>query len=229
MTKFSSRRRTVLEDPEEVLNLAQRWLEAAKRQVKWLLLGTAVIVAVLAAWSVNRGLKASREDRATAALVQLRPQYAAAGANAEAAKALKELVEKYPGTKAAYEAELQRANLLYRLQNYAEAAKSYEALLKQSDPAWTPLISESLSYCYEGMGDFPKALATLQPVEDQSAGALRGEVMQRLALLAEKAGDHQAAAAYWRKLLDLKPTPAMMAYLQEKAAVAEAQAQAPQK
>jgi len=79
------------------------------------------------------------------------------------------------------------------------------------------------------MGDIPKALAALKPVEDQSAGPFQGEVMQRLALLSEKAGDPQAAAAYWRKLLDLKPTPAMMVYLQEKAAAAEAQAQAPKK
>ncbi len=227
MAKFSSRRRAVLEDPEEVLNLAQRWLEPVKRQWKWLLLGAVVIAAAWAAWGINRGMEASRENRAADALVQMRPKLSEA--NAATAKALKELVDKYPGTKAAHEAELLRANLLYEMKDYGQAARAYESLLQGRDPGWNTLVSESLSYCYEGLGDFKKAAAALKPVAEDSTGAFQAEVMQRLAMLSEKAGDPREAALYWRKLLDLSPNAALMAYLQEKAAAAEAKAAAPKK
>lgn len=229
MAKFSSRRWSVLEDPEEVLNLAQRWLEYAKRQWKWLLAGAVVLVVALAVLSVKSQIQAAREDRAANALVGWRTKFAAPEANAEATKALQELVKQYTGTKAAVEAELLRANLLYRMKNYAEAAKAYESLLKQGDPGWNTLISESLSYCYEGLGQFNQAAAALKPVAEGSTGAFKGEVTQHLALLYEKAGDHQEAAVNWRKLLEQSPNPGMMAYLKEKAAAAEARAGAPKK
>jgi len=202
-------------------------LEKVKRQWKWLALGLGVLVAVWACWAINNQITERREDRAAAELVQMRPRLTEA--NPENAKALKELVAKYPGAKAAFEAELLRADLLYRMKNYAEAAGTYESLLQGRAPGWQALISESLSYCYEGMGDFKKAAAALRPVAEQSTGAFQGEVMQRLALLYEKAGDPKEAVVYWRKLLDLSPKPPLVAYLKEKVAAAEAQAAPPKK
>jgi lipopolysaccharide biosynthesis regulator YciM len=229
MAKLSSRRRSVLEDPDEVLNLAQRGLDAVQRQWKWLLLAAAVLVAALVVSGVQSRMAAAREDRAAAALVQLRAKFPAEAANAEAAKALQELVEKNAGTKAAFEAQLQRANMLYQLKNYAEAAKAYEGLSEPGDPAWNNLVAESLSYCYEGLGEFKKAAATLKPLVESSTGPFQGEVLQHLALLYDKAGEPKEAAEYWRKLLEQKPNPILMTYLQGKLAAAEAQAGAAKK
>jgi cytochrome c-type biogenesis protein CcmH/NrfG len=47
--------------------------------------------------------------------------------------------------------------------------------------------------------------------------------MRRLALLYEQAKEPKEAAVYWRKLLDQPPDAAMVPYLQEKLAAAEAQ------
>jgi lipopolysaccharide biosynthesis regulator YciM len=224
MAKLSSRRRSVLEDPDEVLDLAQRGLEYLKSQWKWLLAAAVVVAAVLLAVNIRGRMQTARGNRAATALVEWRTQYAAPGANPEAAKALKELVKKYAGTKAAAEAELLRANILYHQKNYADAAQAYESLQKQSDPAWNTLISESLSYCYEGLGEFKKAAAALKPVEEASTGPFQGEVTQRLALLYDKAGNPAEAAVYWHKLLEKAPDQGMKAYFQERLAKAEAQA-----
>jgi predicted negative regulator of RcsB-dependent stress response len=181
----------------------------------------AVIVVVLVVWGVNRQWQAGREDRAAEALVQLRLKFSASPADAGAAKALKELAEKYDGTRSAYEAQLERANLLYKLNDYAEAAKAYEALAGSRDPGLNALVSESLSYCFEALGDYRKAAAILKPVAEQSTGGFHSEVLHRLALLHEKAGDPREAATYWKKLLELSPNPGMSAYLKEKIAAAE--------
>ena len=72
------------------------------------------------------------------------------------------------------------------------------------------------------MGNFKKAAAVLKPVAEQSSGHLKKEVMRRLAMLYEQAKEPKEAAIYWRKLLDQPPDAAMVPYLQEKLAAAEA-------
>jgi tetratricopeptide (TPR) repeat protein len=224
MAKISARRKSVLDNPEEVLNLAERWLEWLKSQWKWLSLGLTVVVIALAAWFINAQMQERREAQAAAALAQVRTQAVAPEAGAEAAKALEQVVRNHAGTRGSRDAQLLQANLLYKMKNYAEAAKAYEALLKGGDLGWNALINESLSYCYEGLGDVKKAAATLQRVEGEASGPFKGEVSQRLARLLEQAGDYQEAAGYWKKLLDDPSNQAIAPYLKEKLAAAEAKA-----
>ena len=80
MAKLTARRKSVLDNPEEVLNLAQRLLEQAELYWKWLALGLAVVVIALAAWFINAQMQAHREAQAAVALAQVRPQLAAPGA-----------------------------------------------------------------------------------------------------------------------------------------------------
>lgn len=218
MAKITARRRSIADNPEEVITLAQRLLEQAKRQWKWLSLVLSVVVIVLAAWFIQAKMQESREKQATAALAQVRPKLAAP----EAAQALEEVVRTHPGAKAAREAQLLRANLLYQINNYAGAAKAYEALLPSGDPAWDTMIEESLSYCYEGLKDYRKAAATLKGLEERTSGPLKSEVTQRLALLLEQTGDFKEAAIYWKKLLDTGGNSPVLPYLKEKLAAAEA-------
>lgn len=225
MAKITARRRSIVDNPEEVLNLAQRLLEQVKRQWKWLALGLSVVVIVLAAWFIKSEMRERREAQAVATLAQVRPKLAVPEPGPEAVKALEQVARDFPGAKAARDATLLRANLLYQMKNYAEAAKAYEALLPSGDPAWDSLINESLSYCYEDLGDFKKAATTLKGVAENISGPLKGEVNQRLALLLEKSGDFKEAAVYWKKLLDGGGSnPAIIPFLKEKLAAAEAKA-----
>lgn len=228
MVKPRSRRHAGLQTPEEVLTLAQRLLEPAKRYWKWLLAGALGLVLPLGAWEINAHLQAGKEERAGAAWVQVRPKLSGREADPEAIKALEGLIRECPGTNAAREAQLFRAHLLYQMKNYAEAAKAYESLRPGRDPGFDNLLAESLSYCYEALGDFRKAATVLQPVAEKTSGPFQGEVLQRLAWLLDQAGDSQEASRYWKKLLAAPPFPGMVPYLQEKAAAAEEKAAAAQ-
>jgi len=223
MAKLTPRRKLALDNPEEVYTLAQRLLAPVKPYAKWLVLAGVVIAMGLGAWGVNARLQEGREDKAVAALALVTPKADLKAPNVAAAQALEKFIKENPGTRAAREAQLTRANLLYRLAQYAEAAKAYESLLDGRDPGWDTLVNESISYCYEGMGNFKKAAEVLKPVAEQSSGRLKQEVMRRLALLYEQAKQPKEAAIYWRKLLDQPPDAALVPYLQEKLAAAEAQ------
>ena len=182
-----------------------------------------VVIAVgLGAWGVTARMQASRQEKAAAALALVTPKVDLKVPAIAAAQALEKFVKEYTGTPAAREAQLLRANLLYRLEQYGEAAKAYESLLDGRDPGWDTLVNESLSYCYEGMGNFKKAAAVLKPLAEQVSGPLKSEVMRRLAVLYEQAKEPKEAAVYWRKLLDQPPDAALVPYLQEKLAAAEA-------
>jgi predicted negative regulator of RcsB-dependent stress response len=222
MAKITPRRRSALDNPEEVLNLAQRLLERVKPYAKWLVLAGVVIAVGLGAWGVTARMQASRQEKAAAALALVTPTADLKAPDAAAAKALEKFVNEYAGTRAARDAQLMRANLLYGLGQYAEAAKAYESLLDGRDPGWDTLVNESLSYCYEGMGNFKKAAEVLKPVAEQSSGPLKSEAMRRLAMLYEQAKEPKEAAALWAKLLEQPPDPALVPYLREKLAAAEA-------
>jgi lipopolysaccharide biosynthesis regulator YciM len=222
MAKPRPRRRPGLTEPEEVLTLAQRWLEPVKKYWKYMLVLGLIIVAVALGAGINAYLQARNESRADAALAQVNLQAPDAAPETQAVQGLENIIKEYPGTGAAREAALLRANLLYRLKNFGEAAKAYESLSRQ-DPELAPFIAESLSYCYEGLGDFKKAAAVLKPAADQVKGPFQGEVWRRLAFLYEKAGEPREAAPYWKKLLEMpNQAPGIIPYLKEKVAAAEA-------
>jgi lipopolysaccharide biosynthesis regulator YciM len=221
MGKLTFRRHRLPQDPEEVLTLAQRLVEVAKPYLKWALLGAAGLAVVLAAWGINARLKAGREERAAAALAQVAPRLVKADLDAENLKALERLIKDHPGTRAGQEAGLLRAHLLYRLNRFAEAAAAYESLLGR-DPGWDLLIQESLSYCYEGQGEWRKAAEVLKPLSGQASDAFRSELLLRQARLLERAGDRKEAGDLWRQLLERSPSAAMVPYLQEKAAATQA-------
>jgi tetratricopeptide (TPR) repeat protein len=221
MAKITPRRKVALDNPAEVLTLAQRLGERLKPYATWLLVAGAAVVVALGAWGINARMQAGREAKAAEALQEVTPKVDLKVPAAETVPSLEKFIQEHPGTKAAREAQLLRANLLYRSQQYTQAAQAYEALLPGPDPGWAILVKESLSYCYEGMGDFQKAAATLKSVVDQVSGPWKSELTRRLAMLYDQAQEPREAAVYWRKLLDQPPNPALVPYIQERLAAAE--------
>ncbi len=223
MAKITPRRRVALDSPEEMLTMAQRVLGRLKPYAKWLVGGGVVIAVGLGAWAIHARMQEGREAKAAAALALVTPKVSLTAPDVAAATGLDRFVQEYAGTRAAREAQLMRANILFQLHRYGEAATAYESLLDGRDPGWDMLITETLSYCYEGMGNFQKAAEVLKPVAEQTSGAMQSEVRRRLALLYDQAKEPKEAAVYWRKLMEKPPEAALKPYFQEKLAAAEAQ------
>jgi tetratricopeptide (TPR) repeat protein len=218
-----SRRRAALEQ-DEVLSFAQRGLEFLKRYQKWLILGLTGLSLLVAGALITRYWQQQRQEAAAVALTEVRAKLARPDDAQQAAKALDDILKQYGGVPTAREAAFYRAHLLYQLNKYEEAAKAYKDLLQdpvvKQEPGLKNLIAESLSYCYEGMGNYAEAAKVLKPVEENISGPLKGEFTRRLAWLYEKAGNQKEASLYWQKLLEKPPSPVMVPYLKEKLAEA---------
>jgi len=221
MAKFSTRRRDPLKE-DEVLSFAQRLIELAKLYQKWIVLGLIGAGLIAAGTMSFKYWQKSRRDAAAAALVEVRPQLDRPEDADKALASLDKIVTQYGSAPAAREAAFYRAHLLYQANNYDKAAKAYKELLNdpalQNEPGMSSLITESLSYCYEALGQYAEAARMLQPLVEKTTGPFQGELTRRLAWLYDKAGNHQEANKYWEKLAEKPPTPAMLPYLKEKLA-----------
>jgi len=224
MAKTTLKRRAALDTPEGLMDWAELAWERVRPYSLWLVLGLVVIAIGLGAWVVSAKMRASREEKAGAALAQVTPKIDLNIPAVTAATDLEKFIKQYPGTPAAREAQLMRANILYKLQQYSQAAQAYKSLSDSSDPAWNNLIIESLSYCYEGMGQYKKAAEVLQPIVDQTHGPMKTQTIQRLAMLYDQAKDPKQAAVYWRQLLENPPDVTIQAYIQARLAADEAAA-----
>jgi predicted negative regulator of RcsB-dependent stress response len=213
-------RRRGPQEPEEILNVAQQGLDYVRPYLKWLVIGGVTLALVLVGWGGYKFWQHNREARAQAALEQARPQLSQPDRAEEAIKALDALIRDYPATTAARMAELFKGHLLYQTKKYADAAKTYEklrsALGSKDSFGWSPFVTESLSYCYEAQGDYPKAAQTLKPLVNQTSGNYQTVLLARLALLYDKAGNQKEAEDAWQRLLSQAQNPALVSYWKEK-------------
>jgi predicted negative regulator of RcsB-dependent stress response len=224
MAKPTLKRRAALDTPEGLMDYAELAWERVKPYALWLVLVLVVIAIGLGAWVISAHMRASRNEKAAAALARVTPKIDLKIPAVTAATDLEKFIKQYPGTPAAREAQLLRANILYKLQQYSQAAQAYQSLSNSSDPAWNNLIIESLSYCYEGMGQYKKAAEVLHPVVSKASGPMKTQLLQRLAMLYDQAQEPKQAAVYWRQLLENPPDTTMRAYIQGKLAADEAAA-----
>ena len=215
------------QEPEEILGAAQQALNYLKPHLKWLIMGAATLAVVLVAWSSYAYVQHSREVRAQAALDKARPKLSQPDQAEGAIAALNTLIQDYPATRAAQMARLFKAHLLFQTKKFADAARTYEEVrsaLGNTDPyAWSPFVTESLSYCYEAQGDYAKAAQTLKPLVDQTGGSYQAVLLAHLALLYDKAGNRQEAADLWQRLLSQSHNPALASYWKEKLAADKAE------
>jgi tetratricopeptide (TPR) repeat protein len=215
-------------EPEEILSAAQKTLGFLRPYAQWLIMGGVALAVALMAWSGYAYFKHSREARAQAALDQARPKLSQPEQAEEALKTLNALIQDYPSTRAALMARLFKGHLLYQTKKYAEAASAYEEArvgLGNQDPyAWGPFVTESLSYCYEAQGDYAKAAQTLKPLVDLTTGNYQTVLLERLALLYDKAGQQKEAEDIWQRLLATAHNPALLSYWKEKLAHSQQQA-----
>jgi predicted negative regulator of RcsB-dependent stress response len=207
-------------EPEELLGAAQEALDYIRPYLKWLIIGGVTLAVVLVGWGGYSYFRHSREARAQAALEKVRPELSQPDQAEAAIKALTTLIQDYPSTRAAQIARLFEAHLLYQTKKYADAARLYEemrAAAGSQDPyAWSPFVTESLSYCYEAQGDYAKATQILNPLVDKTLGNYQTVLLAHLALLYDKAGDHKEAADAWQRLLTQSHNPALLSFWKEK-------------
>jgi len=144
-------------------------------------LGVALVVAVAVAgfWSA-RGKTIEREATNMLYDAQLQAREAVAKKDAAGAeKAFLPLLEKYPHTRAAFEASLQVGDLYMDGGNFAEAVKRYEQASALAGDAFSELLARyNLGIAREQAGQFQEAVASYDAaLKMEGSGFLKPEIL----------------------------------------------------
>jgi tetratricopeptide (TPR) repeat protein len=171
-------------------------------------LSAAVLIAAAAAgwlWS------ATQQRRADAAYAEAMLRVAAASApdatseaKSAAARALEDLVARYPSGTQGAKAALDLANLRYDNRDYAAARAAYEiAARRGSSPTITTFARSGIGHAWETERDFAKAADAYQALarDLRPRDFLYENTLLDLARAQEEAGQRSDAAATYQRLL----------------------------
>jgi len=193
-------RKELLKTDEIALTLEEKVWEWVKANQKTVVIAAAAILIVAAVVFGVRKYGAYKEAQAMALYGQA--QAGGAPKPEDVPKVLQRLAavaERYPNTKAARYAQLERANLLYNQGRYAEAAKVYEDALgrfKAGDDL-EALAKQGLALCRLSLGDLAGAQKLFQEMAAGKLGA--GTAQVYLGLIYERQGNLKEAVAAYRQ------------------------------
>ncbi|UCG38738.1 MAG: tetratricopeptide repeat protein [bacterium] len=131
-----------------------------------------------------------------------------------------DVAAQYPGTLQGQSANLFKANLLFQLGRYEEAAVAVEEV-ESRNPQFLADVNAGylLARCYEAMGEYGKAIGAYSSVRDRAVGELRAVLSIDLARCSELTGDVQKAVSLYREVLDGFPDTVFALRAEKKLAV----------
>jgi len=136
--------------------------------------------------------------------IYARSSYTAPGDSAGAIGIYKEVLEKYPRSRAAVLANYRLAGLYYQQKDFDAAIRHYEAFLQKiPDKSDLKTIAYmGMGHCHEAKKDFKNALAAFENATSSKAGdVFAGMNDQNIARVYEAMNDRARALEYYQKAL----------------------------
>ncbi|MGE3262138.1 MAG: YfgM family protein [Bacteriovoracia bacterium] len=170
------------------------------KAVAGIILAALVVVGGVALWKER---SERREMAATNALyeAQLAAKDLIAGKQLEQAeKSYEKLFAEYPGSRAAYEAELQIGDLWMEAKNFDKATEHYEKAASHAKDSFSRLLARyNLGISQESAGKFKEAVATYEEtLKTDGSDFLRPEVLMAQARCYEALKENQKAIELYK-------------------------------
>jgi tetratricopeptide (TPR) repeat protein len=172
---------------------------------KFVLSLVAVLVVVGGTVGIWNERKKAREKEATNFLYDTQVSVRALSEQKkfkEAEAALQPLLEKYPGTRAAYEAQLQMGDLWMENGAFAEAVKSYQLAADNAKDAFSKLLAKyNLGIAEESAGKFQEAVASYDDaMKVEGSDFLKPEILMAQARCFEALKNLPKAAEIYQQI-----------------------------
>ncbi len=153
--------------------------------------------------------------------IYARSFYMAAGDSTNAAGVYKEVLAKYPRSRAAALANYRLAGLYYQQKDFDASIRHYEAFLQQApDQSDLKTIAYmGLGHCHEAKKDFKNALGAFEKAAGSKSGQVFGGLNnQNIARIYEAMDDRAKALEYYQKALTNNTDPIVELLLKRKIA-----------
>ncbi|MBD3334526.1 MAG: tetratricopeptide repeat protein [Candidatus Eisenbacteria bacterium] len=194
MTKKELRQDPVMEAMQKALGFGQQY-------GKWLALGAAgIIILIAVALLVIQGRQAAAEQAATE-LMMARSQIMQ-GQLAQARSSLESVVTRYGSSDAAKEAYLLLGDVELAMDNAEGARRAFsEALARLDEPILTMGAQRGLAAALEDLGRFAEASQTYEELAGASLDPVAIENLVNAARTAREAGDRDRAYSLYERAL----------------------------
>ena len=185
--------------------------------------GIFLLIALLASgWYLYRADYQASAAKKSTQIFEAAAKVGSPAGDAEAIKGYKDLIARYPQSKAAITAYYRLGNLYLGRREYDAAIIAYQEFLKNS-----PAKSDLMTLAYSGLGasqegkkDFNKALESFDmAMKTSSANSFQALNYSNIARIHEAKNDSAKAAEFYRKALEKTTDPLMTLYLKRKLAI----------
>lgn len=185
--------------------------------------GIFILIALLAGgWYLYRDHYQTSAGKVYNQIIEASGKAGSPAGDAEAIKGYKDLISRYPRSRAAVMANYRLGNLYSGRREYDAAISAYQDFLRNAsaESDLMTLAYSGLGACQEAKKDLNKALEYYDLAMKTSA-ALSFEVLNysNLARVYEAKNDHAKAAEFYRKALDKTTDPLMILFLKRKLAI----------
>jgi tetratricopeptide (TPR) repeat protein len=211
--------RQELKEPDKFQVMLSRGMAYLAENKKIIYTAGAVFVAVLLIAGGWYFYDLDMEKRAQQ--IYARSFYTAPGDTAVATGVYKEVLAKYPRSRAAALANYRLAGLYYQQKDFDAAIRHYEAFLQQAPDQndLKTIAYMGLGHCHEAKKDFKNALAAFEKAAGSKAGQVfAGLNNQNIARIYEAMNDRAKALEYYRKALTNNTDPIVELLLKRKIA-----------
>ena len=138
-----------------------------------------------------------------------------------AARALSEVIEKYPSSDAAQDARYELGNLYFVMNEFDKSIQVYKAFIDSASKKdiRTVFARFGIGYDYEAKKEYDKALESFNQVVDSKPGnVFEGLSYRNIARIYEEMNDNGKALDYYKKALEKTKDPSASSLLKRKIA-----------
>jgi tetratricopeptide (TPR) repeat protein len=212
MVKGAKITKKKLKEPDEFITLTQRAIIFIEDHSKKILIGTGVLVVILAFIFFQIWNQKKKEAEASQKLSVAMETYQKVsspyreGSPSEYKGALgdfDEVIKKFPGTSAETFSLVYKGNIHLKLGEFDEAIKAYQTFLEKvgKEKFYRVFALEGLGYAYEGKKDYGKAAEAYQQMVGLGETFLSGNAYLSLGRCYEKLGKNAEALQNYKAYL----------------------------
>jgi len=214
-----------LVEPDKLQLLFYRLRVFAEQNRTRILVGAGLIflvIVIAGGWTLYGLHYETSADRIYARVFEGALKAGSPAGDAEAIKGYRELIDKYPRSRAASTASYRLGNLLFARQEIDAAIKAYEDFLDKAEKGsdLVTLAYNGLGACHETKKDFKKALDSYEnAMKTTKASLFEALNFRSVARVHEAMNNPEKAAEFYRKALEKTTDPLLTLYLKRRLAL----------
>jgi len=211
MAKGTATRKQLLKEPDQFITFSGKLIAFGRSNLKTILIGTGIIVALLLAVVTMRQISHRNETRASERVEKTVANYSAALKDTDPKTAFdriktdfNDIFNEYGSTTAAKTARIIYGDISYNAGDADTAIAMYTQALDDFGqfPALKNIVLSGLGYAFVMKGEYPQSIHYFEMVSADNENTMKSSALFNLAWLYEASGEKEKGISLYKQLLN---------------------------